>query len=357
MSEAKEGESSMRNELAQETEKYAKSHHRKNMWYRIVSVLAAMTVFCTTYALILPAITLERANVDEAGLAGAAASRYYCGYGEHSHIESCFDENDELICTIPNHTHSDACLVQTNTDAAVWSSPYQMLLAEEETAVDLKTYVISQGGTFTLALYDAQGHPIPEDGDGYQNVTAGEPYLLNLYAQSAGFHAGTYVYQMPEGVGSAEAQGNLEVGGRLIGTWSMNADGTVTVVLNEDVNSATNLELNINFNVTFQETDNPLVFDGDVKVKVNPPETPDEDSEIHKWERNQSKIENADPDKIYWELEIKGKENSDIVGNLLSDTIYTEKGVNHKWLERPHRIAHLPGCVRKRVTSAVSISM
>ena len=45
--------------LRQATE-YAKRHYRKKRWQKVVTVLAAVVVFCTTYALILPAITMEK---------------------------------------------------------------------------------------------------------------------------------------------------------------------------------------------------------------------------------------------------------------------------------------------------------
>ena len=41
------------------TDSYKKDRVTKGIWYRIISVLSAITVFCTTYALILPAITME----------------------------------------------------------------------------------------------------------------------------------------------------------------------------------------------------------------------------------------------------------------------------------------------------------
>jgi hypothetical protein len=45
--------------------------HRRRVWQRIVSGMMAVVVFCTTYALILPGITLER--------------QAYCGLEEHTH--------------------------------------------------------------------------------------------------------------------------------------------------------------------------------------------------------------------------------------------------------------------------------
>ena len=63
--------------------------------HRVVSSLAAVVVFCTVYALILPAITLNHTPE--------------CGLAEHVHGEACYTENRALTCTIPEHTHTDVC--------------------------------------------------------------------------------------------------------------------------------------------------------------------------------------------------------------------------------------------------------
>ena len=67
---------------------------------RFVGGTAAVVVFVTTYALILPAITLEREAV--------------CGMEAHQHDDSCYSE--ELICEIPEsdgHHHTDECYTVT----------------------------------------------------------------------------------------------------------------------------------------------------------------------------------------------------------------------------------------------------
>ena len=51
----------MTNELNNSTQKYEKVHRRKSIWHRVISILSAVTVFITTYAMILPAITMEPA--------------------------------------------------------------------------------------------------------------------------------------------------------------------------------------------------------------------------------------------------------------------------------------------------------
>lgn len=117
------------------------THEKRRRWRRAVSVLACAVVFCTTYALILPAITLS--------------AEPKCGLEEHTHTEDCYETR--LVCgqaedpetdpapaeapatdpagsqaaAAPAHVHTDACCEQvltcekpehTHTDAC-WSDP------------------------------------------------------------------------------------------------------------------------------------------------------------------------------------------------------------------------------------------
>lgn len=79
---------------------YKKEHKRKRWLYNIVTVLSSVVVFVTTYALILPAITMD---ADEGAV---------CGYIAHTHSAECYDENDNLICDIPEHEHDMACFTE-----------------------------------------------------------------------------------------------------------------------------------------------------------------------------------------------------------------------------------------------------
>ena len=58
----------MKNSNPDDTKKYASTRLWKKRWYRITSFLAAVVVFCTTYALILPAVTQERAVAQDTGV-------------------------------------------------------------------------------------------------------------------------------------------------------------------------------------------------------------------------------------------------------------------------------------------------
>ncbi|MCI7796090.1 MAG: CHAP domain-containing protein, partial [Lachnospiraceae bacterium] len=90
----------MKNDALQKATKFKKDHQRKKRWYRIVTSLAAVVVFCTVYALILPAITMERGK---------------CEIPEHTHTEECYTKilpGRELICTPESlgvHEHTDDC--------------------------------------------------------------------------------------------------------------------------------------------------------------------------------------------------------------------------------------------------------
>ncbi|MGX8698352.1 MAG: hypothetical protein ACSW8F_00275, partial [bacterium] len=63
--------------------------------------MGCIVVCVVTYAMILPAITLE--------------GDYYCGLEEHQHTEECYSLNEEgetvLICPLPEHVHDEHCLV------------------------------------------------------------------------------------------------------------------------------------------------------------------------------------------------------------------------------------------------------
>ena len=68
----------------------------RRIFTRLVSTVAAIVVFVTTYALVLPAITME--------------SEASCGIEAHQHDQSCY--TDVLVCEIPEspgHVHDESC--------------------------------------------------------------------------------------------------------------------------------------------------------------------------------------------------------------------------------------------------------
>ena len=72
----------MKESLSQQTANLKHKNNRHKRWKGIVSILACMVVFCTVYALILPALTAEGTP--------------HCGKEEHTHTEDCYEK--KLIC-------------------------------------------------------------------------------------------------------------------------------------------------------------------------------------------------------------------------------------------------------------------
>lgn len=137
----------MRYDALRDAEKYTKVHKRKRLRHRVVTVLAGVVVFCTTYALILPAITLEKqcdipehthtdacyaqvTSVEKRVPACSAETLEIhqhtadcydadgnptCGYADfvvHSHDSRCYDEKGSLWCPLPEieaHRHTEGC--------------------------------------------------------------------------------------------------------------------------------------------------------------------------------------------------------------------------------------------------------
>lgn len=114
----------MKYRVPDQVAEYTKAYQKKKRWQRVVTVLAAVVVFFTTYALILPAITLEKKNrvlecpvsihqhtencYDEAG-------SLICGQADfiiHTHTDDCYDAEENLVCELPEieaHEHNDSC--------------------------------------------------------------------------------------------------------------------------------------------------------------------------------------------------------------------------------------------------------
>ena len=146
----------MKHGALQSAEKYTKAHQGKKRWYRVVTGLACVVVFCTVYALILPAITMEKGaceipehthseacytqvtsatrtkpvcTIESLNLHQHDDTCYdsegnlTCGYADfvvHQHDSACYDENGNLWCPLPEietHEHTGSCYAVPETDA------------------------------------------------------------------------------------------------------------------------------------------------------------------------------------------------------------------------------------------------
>ena len=84
-----------------------------------ISILSCIVVFSTTYALLLPALTLEAETVcgmeEHEHTEDCYTRTLICGQEEsegHQHTDECYDEEHNLICgqeESEGHQHTDDC--------------------------------------------------------------------------------------------------------------------------------------------------------------------------------------------------------------------------------------------------------
>ena len=93
-----------------------KDRRFRKIWYRGISATAAVVVFITTYALVLPAITME--TEAKCGIPAhqhtteCYEEQLICGQEEsdgHHHTDDCYTVTKELTCEIPEHKHDKSC--------------------------------------------------------------------------------------------------------------------------------------------------------------------------------------------------------------------------------------------------------
>ena len=131
----------MNRDIYSQAEQLNKKHRRKRTWYKILSVPICLVVIVTTYALILPAITME------------STPDTSCGIAEQVHTDDCYElpgtpAHKEIQCTDGADVPTDAAqggnvpgdAVQSTDaanddtpedDAAVNSTPAQALAASD----------------------------------------------------------------------------------------------------------------------------------------------------------------------------------------------------------------------------------
>ena len=131
----------MKNTLLHQAAKFKLQNRKHKRWQKAVSILACIVVFCTVYALILPALTAEGTP--------------HCGIEEHTHTDECYE--NRLICGKEEgegaHTHTDECYTQEQT----------LICGQEE----------GEGAhTHTEECYDEDGNLICglEENEGHQHT-------------------------------------------------------------------------------------------------------------------------------------------------------------------------------------------
>lgn len=119
----------MKHRFLSRAAEFLAAQRRRKRWVKVVSAMAAVVVFCTTYALILPAITMETETI--CGLEAHTHSdacytvetitpqpTMLCSLdtlrenGLHEHDKSCYDNEGNLVCGFADfvvHQHDETC--------------------------------------------------------------------------------------------------------------------------------------------------------------------------------------------------------------------------------------------------------
>ena len=133
----------MQNSLPKKIQRYLKEHLRKKHWKQVVTVLACIVVFCTTYALILPALTMT----------GDA----FCGKETHQHSNECYER--VLICGQEEaETAEETAAVHTHTDACYEIQKVAVCGLEESEGHTHGDLCYDADGNLTCEQEEAQGH-------------------------------------------------------------------------------------------------------------------------------------------------------------------------------------------------------
>ncbi len=176
----------MTNKISDKAEKIRDANVKKKRLLKMTTALVAIVAFCTTYALILPAITMQVENQYECGLEEHVHSEectnirfecdghvhgeecmnedgeYVCGYVvTHSHTELCYDDAEQLICSMSDeneftlfeeeHVHTDECYKMVRSELICSHEP-----ENSETEVFVCGMEETEGHTHTDECYEEE---------------------------------------------------------------------------------------------------------------------------------------------------------------------------------------------------------
>ncbi len=112
--------------LWQKIAEFLRLSRLEKRWQKIARVLAVVVVFCTTYMLILPAITIENET--------------FCGIEAHTHSQGCYVIQSELICPYEeNYTDETTDITDVSQEVLSQQEEEQTSLSQETTDETVQT--------------------------------------------------------------------------------------------------------------------------------------------------------------------------------------------------------------------------
>ena len=136
------------NKMLEKKNRASQEKQRRNrIRHSIFTMAAAVVVFVTVYALILPAITLEK---------------HYCGYEEHQHSTDCYIDG-VLVCGQVEHVHTDACREKDKESPGLFGVERKTIFGFGS---QIRKRVISAGGeAYEIAVTYGTNTGIPKPGN------------------------------------------------------------------------------------------------------------------------------------------------------------------------------------------------
>lgn len=178
--------------LYTEIQKYTQRHKQRKAWHKVLWVLSCITVFCTTYALILPAISQEgdtycgKTEHTHSIEGGCYAEELTCELEEsedHQHSEACYSYT--LTCTEEEHTHSLIC--HSNPDADVETAEvWEKTFADAELTDDLSANLIAIARSQLDYAESADNYAVETDPDTGEETTKGYTRYGEWYGNKYG---------------------------------------------------------------------------------------------------------------------------------------------------------------------------
>ena len=224
----------MQKNIIRKADGYASQHRHRRIWRKVMGGLACVVVFCTIYALIMPAITMEKTRcgipehthtedcytqvttvtkkepictLESLNLHKHTAGCFdengepICGYSDfvvHEHDSSCYDEDGNLWCPLSEikaHTHNSGCYaaaepVHTHTEDCYTQERGDLICTEEEReghTHSVEAGCFDENGTLICQAEEETGHRHTDDCYSWEQVlscgltdteTAGEPELV-----------------------------------------------------------------------------------------------------------------------------------------------------------------------------------
>lgn len=190
---------------------------------------------------------------------------------------------------------------------------------------DLVSYLKDHKGNYFFTLLDTNNQELPKDVDGNYVVKTETSYKLTFTITNPdGFLPGTYQYQLPYGLQVNGGSGSFILTDNTnVGSWEVADDGVITMAFNEHMNSRTDITISATMGIIFSEWEGTLDFDGKITVTIEKPSQEEHHTELNKWgsQGTEEDEDKSDPSKLYWTIQILGKEDSHIPGSIITDQV------------------------------------